>query len=99
MTVYVDELLKHANARGIFRLGSCHLVADTLAELHAFAARIGMRRTWFQDHRFLPHYDLVASRRAAAVSLGAVEVKGMWLARKRREAFADGHVWPEGARP
>ncbi len=53
---------------------ACHLFADTLEELHAFAARVGMRRAWFQDHRELPHYDLNAQRRALAVTLGAREV-------------------------
>ena len=66
--VYVDPLCNHG-----WRLGpSCHMYADTLEELHAFAARIGLKRQWFQDKR-LPHYDLTARRRAAAVKLGAIE--------------------------
>jgi hypothetical protein len=68
--VYVDTLRDWG-----WRLGpSCHLAADTLAELHAFAARLGMRRSWFQPGRGRPHYDLTASRRAVAVRLGAVEL-------------------------
>lgn len=70
MAVYVDQLRDWG-----WKLGpSCHLVADTLDELHAFAASIGMRREWFQDKRSGPHYDLTASRRAEAVRLGAVEL-------------------------
>lgn len=38
------------------------------------AKAVGMKKAWFQDRPFLPHYDLVASRRAKAVELGAVEV-------------------------
>ncbi len=26
----------------------CHLVADTLPELHAFAQKLGLRQAWFQ---------------------------------------------------
>jgi hypothetical protein len=53
--------------------------ADTVEELHCFAARIGIRREWFQNHlrrngcRF-PHYDLHPARRAAAVNLGVIEL-------------------------
>ena len=69
MTVYVDAL----NDWG-WRLGpSCHLLADTDEELHEFAARIGMKRAWFQP-KSTPHYDLTASRREKAVKLGAREV-------------------------
>ena len=50
----------------------CHMWSDDVEALHAMAAAIGMRREWFQDGRF-PHYDLVPSRRARAISLGAVE--------------------------
>lgn len=50
----------------------CHLFADEAdcPELHAFAARIGMRRSWFQGN----HYDLTPGRRYAAVVAGAKEV-------------------------
>lgn len=50
------------------------MTADTLDELHAFALRIGLRRTWFQPHAISPHYDLTVGRRAAAVRAGAVEM-------------------------
>lgn len=77
MAVYVDALQVWPNARGIFLAGSCHLAADTLDELHEFAARLGMRRSWFQPGRGRhPHYDLVKSRRDRAVALGAIEVSG-----------------------
>jgi len=52
---------------------SCHLFSDdNLPELHAFAHKLGLRREWFQD-RDLPHYDLTARKRAAALLAGAVE--------------------------
>lgn len=79
MTVYVDA------AYIPWRDGRwCHLTADTQEELHAFAARIGLRRTWFQTckRQCAPagapcvhwHYDVNVGRRAAAVLLGAVEI-------------------------
>ena len=53
---------------------SCHMTSRDLAALHAFAARLGLRRSWYQDHPALPHYDLNERRRAAAVAAGAVEI-------------------------
>ncbi len=90
MTVYVDQLEAWGwKIRGR-AVDSCHMLTDTvdLTELHAMAAKIGMRRSWFQDKPSSPHYDLVASRRAAAVLLGAVEVdrRGMVAAMNARRA-------------
>jgi hypothetical protein len=73
MSVYVD----HAFAVGDWGRwsGGGHLQADTLDELHAFAARIGMRREWFQTKPGRPendHYDLTRALREHAVSLGAM---------------------------
>lgn len=80
MSCYVDRLA----ARG-WRLGeSCHLIADTLVELHDLARRIGLKRAWFQE-KSTPHYDLTASRRARAVRLGAIELDRRGLVAKIRE--------------
>lgn len=46
------------------------MIADTVDELHALAARIGLKRSWFQGD----HYDLVPSKRAAALAAGATEL-------------------------
>lgn len=73
MTVYVDRLTEYGGSSTFRWKHSCHMYADTLEELHAFAKRIGMRRAWFQDKASLPHYDLNAGRRVAAVKAGAVE--------------------------
>lgn len=72
MTVYVDELVRFPTTIACFKAGSCHMTADTLEELHAMAAKILLRREWFQDHRIAPHYDLTASKRAAALVAGCV---------------------------
>ena len=52
----------------------CHMIADTLDELHAMANEIGVARRWFQWRASHPHYDICKSKRAAAVQAGAVEV-------------------------
>lgn len=65
MTVYVDNM----RAR-LGRLVLCHMLADTEAELHAMADRIGVARKWYQGD----HYDIALAKRAKAVSAGAVEI-------------------------
>lgn len=91
--VYVDELRAWTSApTGKWRYGmSCHMVADSLEELHAFAQTIGLRRDWFQRSTGAgwPHYDLTARRRDAAVRAGAIELSCRQLVtflRSKREA-------------
>lgn len=93
MTVYVDSLEGWGWAMRGRRVSSCHMFTDELdlSELHRMAAAIGMRRAWFQDKRAAPHYDLTASRRAAAIAAGAVAVDRhraveIWQARRARVA-------------
>jgi hypothetical protein len=87
VSVYVDKLVE----RG-WRLGpNCHLLADGLDELNAFAARLGLRRAWLQRSRTgVPHYDLVAAKRALAVRLGAAD--------DDRQAMECARRWKEQAR-
>lgn len=75
MTIYVDGMVSNGWRMRGNAIKNCHMFSDSedLAELHAFAKRIGMRREWFQDKR-VPHYDLTVSRRRLAVAAGAVEV-------------------------
>ena len=72
MAVYVDDM------RAPFgRMVMCHMVADTLDELHAMADRIGVARRWYQGPpggRW-PHYDIALSKRSLAVQAGAQEIK------------------------
>lgn len=77
MAVYVDELRDYTEIAHIKRLPAAHwahLTADTRAELHAFAARLGLRRAWFQNHATRWHYDLTPGKRVQAVRLGATEI-------------------------
>jgi hypothetical protein len=70
VTVYVDEALWEARGRMW-----CHLTADTVDELHRFAAGLGIPRRAFQSRPGRPwvdHYDLPEVYRDRAVELGAV---------------------------
>ena len=69
MTVYVDDAVTLWRGRRW-----AHLMADTLAELHAMADALGVPRRAFQDRPSGAHYDLDAELRARAISLGAVPI-------------------------
>ncbi|MBK0110961.1 MULTISPECIES: DUF4031 domain-containing protein [unclassified Delftia] len=66
MAVYVDDEL--IPWRGKLW---CHLVADNLPELHAFARQLGLRQAWFQASAAYPHYDVTVRVRDRALSMGA----------------------------
>jgi len=77
MAVYVDSM----NA-AFGRMKMCHMIADTSAELLAMADAIGVDRKWIQyEGERREHFDICKSKRAKAVSLGAIEVSIMQLAR------------------
>lgn len=90
MTVYVDDFGVPAQV-GSVRGRWSHMIADTEEELHEMAERIGLQRRWFQDPRRKStitaksgsyawntwHYDVVQTKRRAAIKLGAVAVS--WL--------------------
>jgi hypothetical protein len=71
VTVVVDDLRMPARVAGLSARWS-HLTASTQTELHEFAARLGLRRAWFQDTAHgLWHYDVTDSMRRKAIALGA----------------------------
>lgn len=93
MSVYID----HAFAFGDWGrwTGGGHLQADTPAELHAFAARMGLRREWFQSKPGRPendHYDLTEAGRDRALRLGAIAEDRRAGTRRRRAVRAGGRV-------
>jgi len=75
VSIIVDELRTYTG-RGRLSGQWCHMLSDTgdMAELHAFAARLGLKREWLHDDTLAPHYDLRPSKRALALELGAREV-------------------------
>lgn len=81
MAVYVDPLASCRAWGREYRTVS-HMIADTRAELHALAHRIGLRGAWFQGGASTPHYDLTASKRIQAVDRGAVELTAKEMAAK-----------------
>jgi hypothetical protein len=87
MTVYVDD------SRNPFgNMFMCHMMADSLEELHKFAKKVGLKRQYFQSSRF-PHYDLCLSKRALALRLGATSCTTRDLVRRYRV-----HHWEKDRR-
>jgi len=80
LAVYVDKLVDYSWRHG----PSCHLIADSVEELKAFAVRMGMRVEWFQP-RSSPHFDLTADGRDLAIRHGAVELTNREFVAKIRE--------------
>lgn len=81
MTVYVDQLNRYNGGNRW-----CHMIADTVDELHAMAERIHMKREWFQGMpEHFPHYDLMPRRRHWAINFGAVELGNRDFVRKMQE--------------
>lgn len=69
MTVYVDDFWRWRSAQlGQKRMS--HMIADTEAELHSMAVRIGLSREHYQSD----HYDVSKKLRGAAIHFGAVQV-------------------------
>ena len=91
--VMIDQLRKtisrDSHARLVGRKHDhqwCHLWCEVGGEeaLHELAAKIGMRRHWFQNKIGFPHYDLVPTRRDPAIKAGAVETDlREWIKAKR----------------
>lgn len=84
MSVYVDDAFVGSDW-GMWT-GGGHMQADSLEELHAFADRLGLKRSWFQTKSGRPehdHYDLTRGKRQQAIKMGAVS-EGIMEASKRR---------------
>jgi hypothetical protein len=87
MTVYVDDWRQRARLGHVDAQWS-HLIADSDDELHRFAARLGMKRAWFQTDPRRPHrshYDVTEALRRQAISLGAVAITWRDIGRMMRE--------------
>ena len=69
MSVYVDDAVMPWRGQRW-----AHLMADTLQELHAMAAKLGLPRRAFQDKRSGVHYDVTIEMREQALRLGAIAI-------------------------
>lgn len=87
MTVYVDTA-KHQYGRMVM----CHMGADTLEELHAMAAKIGVARRWFQNKPGRPHYDICYTMKLKAIALGAALISQKDFALKLRGVYGERHA-------
>ena len=95
MTILVDNLEDYteaAKAKGLRWTTWCHMVSDTdETELHTFAVRLGLKRVWFQGRHngsaSAAHYDLVPSKRARAIALGAVAVSSRELVQRNYDGL------------
>ena len=73
MSVYIDTMQPCMTNSKWRHETVCHLMADSLEELHEFADSIGLKRSWFQSSARFPHYDLTEGKRNIAVKKGAIE--------------------------
>jgi Protein of unknown function (DUF4031) len=115
MTIYVDDMRMPAKVKGCARPARwSHLMAgpaDDIADLHAFAAKLRLRRSWFQEQGWPhDHYDVTDTVRRAAIKAGAVPVTSREMALmcmavvkadpERRRAAVQAHPppWLQAAR-
>ncbi|WP_350260162.1 DUF4031 domain-containing protein [Stenotrophomonas riyadhensis] len=96
MAVYVDS-------EAIFWRDKlwCHMAADSLEELHSFARRLGLKRSWFQENCRYPHYDITMEIRDNALKLGAIDsdrptIINRCKVLKRELSIVQDDFWPTG---
>ncbi len=78
MTIYVDDERRypdHMIKGRAKRWGNIwsHMWTDQKnpEELHQMAEKIGLKRSYYQDHPTLAHYDVTPPKRKHAILLGA----------------------------
>lgn len=88
--ICVDPMVKYTSRGypyGHSAWGGCHLFADDgdQESLHHVARLIGLRREWFQEDSYPPHYDLIGrDKRELALAYGATEVSRRYPIQVRR---------------
>ena len=68
MAIYVDRSSVSFKGRKW-----CHLMADTLEELHAFAQQKGIDARLFHRDASYPHYDITLEMRSMVIEHGAID--------------------------
>lgn len=71
MTVYVDNPMYARTASKKPRKLYAHMVADSFDELHAFAAKIGVKKHFFHRSKTAHHYDINQDQYVIALKNGA----------------------------
>lgn len=80
MSVYVDSAHLPFG-----RMIMCHMIADSIEELHSMADKIGIQRKWFQNKGLHPHYDISKGKRALALLNGVIFLETKEFRIKLRE--------------
>ena len=73
MGVYVDDMRSVIRNKNWPYPKACHLMADSVKELHIFARKLSLKRRWFQSNT-IPHYDLTESKRKQSLRFGAIPI-------------------------
>jgi len=69
--IYVDEIHDYNGFTNLKYKKWSHMWTDgPIEELHEFADKLGLKRSWFQNKKRFPHYDVVPSKRAMALGMG-----------------------------
>ena len=68
MAIYVDRAKVSFQGREW-----CHLMADTLEELHQFARQLDIDARLFHRTASYPHYDITLEMRMTVIAHGAID--------------------------
>lgn len=103
MSVYVDPMMSCVPTPRWRWNEACHMFADSVDELHAFAKDLGLKREWFQSPGVncspssLPHYDLTGAMRIKAIRMGAIactrEQRAAWREKKHKQPGLTFGAW------
>lgn len=94
MTVYVDDAVHPWRGQRW-----AHLMADTLDELHAMAAQLGIPRRAFQNKPSGAHYDVPAPLREQALRLGAQAISRHGDRERVKAVIANARAQGRGEHP
>ena len=94
MAVYIDDAV-HAWRDKRW----AHLLADTLDELHAMAARLGIPRRAFQNKLSGAHYDVPSELRDQAIAYGTVPISRHTHRELLRRLIANARAQARGEHP
>lgn len=85
--IYVDAIKNCTPRRGWPWSQYCHLTADSLEELRAFAGRLNLKREWFCPSPN-PRYLIYPGIRWKALRLGAVQLDEQQTKERQEKATA-----------